>query len=157
GIGMVALRRLEDAKRDGDRIYAIIRGLGSSSDGKAKSVYAPHPEGQALAIRRAYEQANFHMRHVELIEAHVTGTKASDIGEFTGLKLAFNEANNSYKQWCALGSIKSQIGHTKAAAGTASLFKAVMALHHKVLPPTIKINKPNPKLEIEESPFYLNT
>ena len=94
-------------------------------------------------------------RSIELLEAHGTGTKAGDAAEFDGLKLAFEDAGA--KQWCALGSVKSQIGHTKAAAGAAGLFKAVMALHHKLLPPTIKIDKPNPKLEIEASPFYLNT
>ena len=93
---------------------------------------------------------------MELVEAHGTGTKAGDAAEFAGLKLAFGGARPD-NQWCALGTVKSQIGHTKAAAGAAGLFKAVMALHHKVLPPTIKVDRPNPKLEIEKSPFYLNT
>ena len=158
GIGMLALRRLEDAERDGDRIYAVIRGIGSSSDGKSGSIYAPEAKGQALAIRRAYEMTDYDVDEVELIEAHGTATKAGDAAEFGGLKYAFEEkCANGQKQWCALGSVKSQIGHTKSAAGSASLFKVVMALHHKVLPPTIKVSEPNPALNIEESAFYLNT
>ncbi|HEV2606668.1 MAG TPA: beta-ketoacyl synthase N-terminal-like domain-containing protein, partial [Xanthomonadaceae bacterium] len=157
GLGMVALKRLADAERDGDRIYAVIRGIGTSSDGRAKSVYAPVPEGQAKALRRAYEIAGYGPETVELVEAHGTGTKAGDVAEFESLRQVFDASASQRKQWCALGSVKSQIGHTKAAAGAAGLFKAVMALHHKVLPPSIKIDAPNPKLNIERSPFYLNT
>ena len=156
GIAMLALKRLEDAEREGDRIYSVITGIGSASDGRANSVYAPLPEGQARSLRRAYEVAGYGPETVELVEAHGTGTKAGDAAEFSGLKLAFGGARPD-NQWCALGTVKSQIGHTKAAAGAAGLFKAVMALHHKVLPPTIKVDRPNPKLEIEKSPFYLNT
>ncbi|MDX9735410.1 MAG: beta-ketoacyl synthase N-terminal-like domain-containing protein, partial [Thermoanaerobaculia bacterium] len=157
GLGMVALKRLEDAERDGDRIYAVIRGVGSSSDGRSKSVYAPVPAGQALAIGRAYELAGYGPETVELVEAHGTGTKAGDVAEFEGLRLVFDAAGREDRQWCALGSVKSQIGHAKAAAGAAGLFKAVLALHHGVLPPTIKVDAPNPKLALEESPFYLST
>ncbi|MBP7677660.1 MAG: acyltransferase domain-containing protein, partial [Thermoanaerobaculia bacterium] len=157
GLGMVALKRLEDAERDGDRIYAVIRGVGSSSDGRSKSVYAPVPAGQALALRRAYELAGYGPETVELLEAHGTGTKAGDVAEFEGLRLVFDAAGREDRQWCALGSVKSQIGHTKAAAGAAGLFKAVLALHHGVLPPTIKVDAPNPKLGLPESPFYLST
>lgn len=157
GIGMVALKRLEDAERDNDRIYAVIQGYGSSSDGLAKSVYAPRPEGQAKALKRAYEMAGYGPETVELVEAHGTGTKAGDIAEFEGLRTIFEESGRSDLNWCALGSVKSQIGHTKAASGAAGLFKVVMALHHKVLPPTIKVDQPNLKLDIDNSPFYLNT
>ncbi len=163
GLGMLALKRLEDAERDGDHIYAVIRGLGSSSDGKALSVYAPLSKGQARAIERCYASAGFGPETVELIEAHGTGTKAGDAAEFEGLRIAFAEARERREaegrstRWCALGSVKSQIGHTKSAAGAASLIKAVLAVHHKVLPPTIKIERPSPKLELEDSPFYLNT
>ncbi len=156
GLGMVALKRLADAERDGDQIYAVIRGVGTSSDGRSKSVYAPVAEGQARALRRAYEKAGFSPRTVELVEAHGTGTKAGDAAEFEGLQTVFDESGREDRQWCALGSVKSQIGHTKAASGAAGLFKAVMAVHHKVLPPTLKIGRPNPKLGLESSPFYLN-
>jgi polyketide-type polyunsaturated fatty acid synthase PfaA len=156
GIGMVMLKRLADAQRDHDRIYAVIRGIGTSSDGRFKSIYAPRPAGQSLAMRRAYAEAGFSPATVGLIEAHGTGTKAGDPAEFQGLNEVFSE-NNPNKQYIALGSVKSQIAHTKAAAGVASLIKVSLALYHKVLPATIHVNTPNPKLEIEESPFYLNT
>ncbi|MFM2064590.1 MAG: hypothetical protein RLZZ507_4261, partial [Cyanobacteriota bacterium] len=156
GVGMLVLKRLDDAVRDGDRIYAVIKGIGTSSDGKYKSIYAPHSQGQVKALRRAYENAGFSPETVGLIEAHGTGTMVGDPTEFTSIKEVFGE-NNSQKQHIALGTVKSQIGHTKAAAGAASLIKTALALHHKVLPPTINITKPHPKLNIENSPFYLNT
>ena len=156
GLAMLALRRLEDAEADGNQIYGIIRGIGSASDGQATSVYAPKPEGQAQALRRAYERAGYSPATVELMEAHGTGTVAGDAAEFAGLKSVFGPESEGRKGWCAIGSIKSQIGHTKAAAGAAGLFKAVMALNQKVLPPTAKVDRPNPKLGIGESPFYIN-
>ena len=156
GIGMVMLKRLADARRDQDRIYAVITGIGTSSDGRYKSIYAPRPAGQSLAMRRAYAEAGYSPATVGLIEAHGTGTMAGDPAEFQGLNEVFSE-NNPEKQYIALGSVKSQIAHTKAAAGVASLIKVSLALYHKVLPATIHVNTPNPKLEIEESPFYLNT
>jgi len=155
GLGMVALKRLSDAERDGNRIYAVIRGVGSSSDGRSKSVYAPVSAGQASSINRAYDKAGYGAETVELVEAHGTGTLAGDAAEFGGLRMVFEASGRTGAPWCALGSVKSQIGHTKAAAGAAGLFKAVMALHHKSLPPTIKIDQPSPKLGITESPFYL--
>ena len=155
GVGMIALKRLEDAERDGDKIYALIKGIGSSSDGRFKSIYAPRPSGQVKALKRAYQDAGFDPRTCGLIEAHGTGTKAGDAAEFSGLKTMFSE-NNEQKQHIALGSVKSQVGHTKAAAGTAGLIKAALALHHKVLPATINVDQPNPNLEIENSPLYVN-
>ncbi|MEM9692267.1 MAG: beta-ketoacyl synthase N-terminal-like domain-containing protein [Myxococcota bacterium] len=134
GLGMFALKRLADAERDEDPIYAVLRGLGASSDGRAKSVYAPVASGQARALRRAYAQAGYSPATVGLLEAHGTGTKAGDAAEFEGLSMVFSPTREEApaERWCALGSIKSQVGHTKAAAGAAGLFKAVMALHHRV-------------------------
>ena len=157
GLAMFALKRLDDAERDGDHIYAVIRGIGTSSDGRAKSIYAPSPAGQAKALRRAYAAAGYGPETVGLVEAHGTGTKAGDIAEFSALREVFLASGRADPQWCALGSVKSQVGHTKGAAGACGLFKAVMALHHKTLPPTIKVDQPNPLLEIEKSPFYLST
>jgi malonyl CoA-acyl carrier protein transacylase len=164
GVGMMAMRRLADAERDGDRIYAVLRGLGSSSDGRAKSIYAPVAEGQARAVRRAYQSAGFSPATVELVEGHGTGTTAGDKAEVAGLSLAFDDlappasdGTTPRRQWCALGSIKSQIGHLKGAAGVAGMFKVVMALHQKVLPPTIKVDRPNPACDVARTPFYLNT
>ncbi|MBN3924561.1 type I polyketide synthase [Nostoc sp. NMS4] len=156
GIGMIVLKRLEDAERDNDKIYAVIKGIGTSSDGRYKSIYAPRKEGQVKALERAYEDAGFSPATVGLMEAHGTGTMAGDPTEFGSLKDYF-DGHDSKKQHIALGSVKSQIGHTKAAAGAASLIKTALALHHKVLPPTINITEPNPKLNIKNSSFYLNT
>ncbi|MEW2546752.1 SDR family oxidoreductase [Streptomyces sp. NPDC047002] len=154
---MYALKRLADAERDGDRIYAVVRGIGASSDGRATAVYAPLPAGQALALRRAYEQAGYGPGTVELVEAHGTGTKAGDAAEFAALRTVFTESGRDDLQWCALGSVKSQIGHTKCAAGAVGLLKAVLALHHKVLPPTAKVERPHPDMDVEHSPFHVNT
>lgn len=157
-ISVLALKRLADAEADGDTVYAVIRGYGSSSDGNAKSVYAPRAKGQTLAIRRAYEKAGYGLDSVQLIEAHGTGTMAGDAAEVEGLKLAFDTfPSPSQSQWCALGSVKSQIGHTKGAAGAVAITKVALALGHKVLPPTLKVVEPNPKLGLENSPLYLNT
>ncbi|MBG1257909.1 type I polyketide synthase [Nostoc commune] len=156
GIGMIVLKRLEDAERDNDKIYAVIKGIGTSSDGRYKSIYAPRKEGQVKALERAYEDAGFSPATVGLMEAHGTGTMAGDPTEFGSLK-DFFDVHDDKKQHIALGSVKSQIGHTKAAAGAASLIKTALALHHKVLPPTINITEPNPKLNIKTSSFYLNT
>ncbi len=156
GIGMAALKRLDEAERDNDRIYAVIRGIGTSSDGRFSSIYNPRPEGQAKALKRAYEDADIVPSSVGLVEAHGTGTKAGDPAEVKALRDFFG-MDNGRKQHIALGSVKSQIGHTKAAAGSAGFIKAAMALHHKILPPTINVKEPNPKFELDDSPFYVNT
>jgi acyl transferase domain-containing protein len=157
GLAMLGLRRLDAAERDGDRIYAVIRGLGTSSDGRGGAIYAPMAAGQVRALRRAYETAGYGPDTVELVEAHGTATRAGDAAEFKSLGQVFGETGRPDGGWCALGTVKSQIGHTKAAAGAAGLIKAVLALHQRVLPPTIKVRRPNPGLGIESSPFYLNT
>jgi acyl transferase domain-containing protein len=156
GIGMIVLKRLEDAVRDNDKIYAVIKGIGTSSDGRYKSIYAPRKEGQIKALQRAYEDAGFAPQSVSLIEAHGTGTMAGDPTEFGSLSDFFG-TQDTKRQHIALGTVKSQIGHTKAAAGAASLIKTALALHHKILPPTINVTQPNPKLNIKNSRFYLNT
>lgn len=153
GIGMVVLKRLSDAIKDNDKIYCIIKGIGTSSDGKGKAIYAPSAEGQMLAIKRAQQQSNVTPETIELIEAHGTGTKVGDEVEISALKQIFSSPplpNHSI----AIGSVKSQIGHTKAAAGTAGLIKIALALYNKTIPPTIKISKPNPLLTTN-SAFYL--
>ncbi|MFE3824833.1 SDR family NAD(P)-dependent oxidoreductase [Streptomyces sp. NPDC059092] len=154
---MYALKRLSDAERDGDRVHAVVRGIGTSSDGRSSAIYAPLPAGQARALRRAYEQAGYSPATVELVEAHGTGTKAGDTAELDALNEVFGASGRTDGQWCAIGSVKSQIGHTKCAAGAAGLLKAVMALHHKVLPPTIKVDRPNPAAAAPDGPFYVNT
>ena len=155
GVGMVVLKRLDEAQKDGDRIYAILRGIGSSSDGKGKSIYAPSAEGQTRALQEAYRVADVSPGTVELVEAHGTGTTVGDGIEVEALTSVYQAARGD-GTWCALGSVKSMIGHTKAAAGSASLIKTVLALHHKVFPPTIKVTEPLAVLAKGDSPFYLS-
>ncbi|MFE5396200.1 SDR family NAD(P)-dependent oxidoreductase [Streptomyces sp. NPDC056568] len=158
GLVLFALKRLADAERDGDRVHAVLRGLGASSDGRGTAIYAPLPQGQERALRRAYDQAGYSPRTVELVEAHGTGTAAGDVAEFRSLASVFGAAaKEGDPPWCAVGSVKSQIGHTKGAAGGAGLLKAILALRHRVLPPTYKVERPNPRLPLEEGPLYLNT
>jgi acyl transferase domain-containing protein len=153
-IAMVALKRLADAERDGDRIYAVIKGIGGSSDGRAKSMTAPHPEGQIRALKRAYEMAGYSPAAVGLFEAHGTGTVAGDTAELSALTQLLTESGAAPRQ-AAIGSVKTLIGHTKATAGVAGLIKAVLACHHKVLPPHGRIGRPNAKLTDAASPLYL--
>jgi acyl transferase domain-containing protein/NAD(P)-dependent dehydrogenase (short-subunit alcohol dehydrogenase family) len=156
GIGIFVLKRLDDAKKDGNRIYAVIKGVGTSSDGKSQSIYSPRAGGQTKALQTAYTQAEIDPATVELIEAHGTGTIVGDEVEFQALNRFFGTSGNHDKR-CALGSVKSMIGHTKAAAGAAGLMKAALSIYNKVLPATLKVDEPDPKLNIHESPFYLNT
>ncbi|MDF0529508.1 type I polyketide synthase [Tsukamurella sp. 8J] len=155
GITMLALRRLADAERDGNRIYAVIKGIGSSSDGRSKSIYAPRAEGQRIALDRAYRDAECCPSSVELFEAHATGTAVGDRTELTALGGLLTDATDD-RRFAAVGSVKSQIGHTKGAAGTASVMKLALGLYHKVLPGTINVDRPNPAVTAE-SPYYVNT
>ncbi|MEA3232094.1 MAG: SDR family NAD(P)-dependent oxidoreductase, partial [Thermodesulfobacteriota bacterium] len=159
GVGIIALKRLVDAERDNDRIYAVIRAVGTSSDGRSQSIYAPRKKGQVKALRMAYDMAEFEPSSIDLIEAHGTGTRVGDQTEFQTLTEVFSPVHTDEDpcgERCALGTVKSMIGHTKAAAGTAGLIKTALALHHKTLPPTLKATVPDPDLHIDESPFYLN-
>ncbi|NNN05017.1 MAG: acyltransferase domain-containing protein, partial [Elusimicrobia bacterium] len=155
GVGMVVLKRLADAEKAGDRIYAVIRGIGTSSDGRGKSIYAPSADGQTRALKEAYRVSGVTPDTIELVEAHGTGTAVGDGIEVESLSHVYKGTKRE-GVWCALGSVKSQIGHTKAAAGSAALVKTVMALHHKVFPPTIKVEEPLPILAKGDSPFYLS-
>ncbi len=153
GIGMVVIKRLEDAIRDKDRIYGVIESVGSSSDGKAKSIFAPRKEGQLFALERAYKDTGIDPNTLGMIEAHGTGTAAGDECEIDALKEYFSEFNVK-EHSILIGSVKSQIGHSRLTSGAASLIKALMALYHKTLPPTINIKKPTAKLL--NSPFFLS-
>ncbi|PRW63502.1 type I polyketide synthase [Actinopolyspora mortivallis] len=157
GLVMFALKRLADAERDGDEVYGVLRGFGASSDGSGVAIYEPRSSGQTLALRRAYQAAAYSPDTVELVEAHGTGTVAGDAAEVKALREVFGESTRRDRPWCALGSVKSQLGHTKSAAGAVGLLKALLAAHHGVLPPTIKVDHPNPALELDESPLYVNT
>ncbi|MBE9536548.1 MAG: acyltransferase domain-containing protein, partial [Proteobacteria bacterium] len=154
GLGIVVLKRLADAERDGDKIYAVIKGIGASSDGRGTAIYEPNAAGQQKALSRAYEQGGISPETIELIEGHGTGTKVGDAVEIAALREVFGEAESP---WCAIGSVKSQIGHTKAAAGAAGLIKTALSLYNKTLPPTIKVNKPQEVVASVKTPFYVNT
>lgn len=156
GVGVLVLRRTRDAERDGNRIYAVIRGVGTASDGRAKALLAPRLEGQELAIRRAYEADGVDPRTVELVEAHGTGIPLGDATEIAALTRVFGPRQGS-RPTCGVGAIKSMIGHCRAAAGIAGIIKATLALHHRVLPPTRNCDEPSPDLCLEQSPFYINT
>jgi acyl transferase domain-containing protein len=154
GLGMLVLKRLDDAEKDGDRIYAVLKGVGSSSDGRGKAIYAPSAEGQTKALREAYRVADVAPETIGLVEAHRTGTTVRDEAEVAALSEVFGKGE---EPWCALGSVKSMIGHTKAAAGAAGMIKAALALHHKVFPPTIKVTDPIASLADGLGPFYVSS
>ena len=156
GIGTVVLKRAGDAARDGDRVYAVIRGVGVASDGRGMSVMAPRVEGEELALRRAYSAAGVSTASVGLLEAHGTGTPVGDVVEIDALTKVFG-AREGEQARCALGTVKSMIGHTIPAAGVAGVIKTALALHHQVLPPTLGCEQPNPELGLERTPFYINT
>jgi len=220
GLGIVVLKRLADAERDGDRIYAVIKGIGSSSDGKGNAIYAPSAAGQVKCLTNAYREAGVSPRTIELVEAHGTGTKVGDATEIKALREVYEAAspplpprersarlgepgegeapsqqkaltstgdssrmidspspqpspsegegagtpnpeletpNSPPAPWLAVGSVKSMIGHTKAAAGVAGLIKAALAIDRKVLPPTIKVSRPVDVANPCDSPVFLNT
>ncbi len=153
GSAVFLCKRLADAERDGDKIYAVIRGVGGSSDGKGKGITAPNPVGQRLAIARAWEDAGIDPATCTLVEAHGTSTKVGDVVEVESLAEIFKTAG---KGQIALGSAKSNLGHLKAGAGAAGMLKAVFAVHHKMLPPTLNARTPNPNIDFSNSPFVLN-
>ncbi|WP_457427891.1 SDR family NAD(P)-dependent oxidoreductase [Streptomyces sp. QTS52] len=155
GVACVVLKRLADAERDGDRIYGVIKGVGSSSDGRSLGLTAPRPEGQRAALQRAYRNAGVSPAEVGLVEAHGTGTVVGDRTELAILGEVFSEAG-AKSGAVALGSVKSQIGHTKCAAGLAGLIKTVLALHTGVKPPTLHVSKPNSAWEAGSSPFVFH-
>ena len=156
GLAALVLKRLEDAERDGDHVYAVIKGVGGSSDGRDRGLTAPRPEGQVRAIERAYEKAGFSPATVELFEAHGTGTVAGDQAEAQSLGTVLR-SHGAMPGSCAVGSVKSMIGHTKCTAGVAGIMKVALALHDKILPPTLHVSKPNPKANFGEGPLYVNS
>ena len=156
GIAVAVLKPLQDAIHDGDRVYAVLKSVGASSDGRYKGLTAPRQEGQTRALARAYQRAGCDIGSVGLIEAHGTGTPVGDLTEIQALT-SHTRATGKEVQPIALGSVKSMIGHTKATAGLAGLVKAALSLYHKVLPPTMGIDKPNTKANFAAGPFYLNT
>ena len=156
GAAIYVLKRLADAERDGDHIYALLLALGGSSDGKGKGITAPNPVGQRLAVERAWRRSGLDPAAAGLMEAHGTSTRVGDLHEAEALQSVFGPAGAAPGS-IPLGSVKSNIGHLKAAAGAAGMFKAVMALHEKVLPPSLHFRDPNPNIDWASSPFAVNT
>jgi acyl transferase domain-containing protein len=157
GGGMIVLKRLDEAVAAGDQIYAVIRGVGVNNDGADKvSFSAPSVDGQAEAIAMAHAYADFDPETIGYIEAHGTGTVLGDPIEVAALTQAFR-LQTAANQFCAIGSIKANIGHLADAAGVVGLIKTALALSHQQLPPSINFETPNPKLDLEHSPFYVNT
>jgi len=156
GAAVFLLKRLADAERDGDRVYAVIRGVAGASDGRGKGITAPNPVGQKLAVERAWATAGLSPADVGMIEGHGTSTKVGDVVEVESLHAVFGAAGLR-PGTVPLGSVKSNIGHLKGAAGAAGILKATLALHHKVLPPSLNCTRPNPALDLSSSPFRLQT
>lgn len=157
GVGVVVLKRLEDAIADRDSIHAVIRGTAINNDGASKMSYtAPSIDGHAEVVVEALAIAGVGADTIGYVEAHGTATDLGDPVEIAALTQAFREATDQ-KQFCALGSVKSNIGHLDAAAGIAGLMKAVLAVEHGFIPPTLHFERPNPKLDLGATPFYVNT
>ncbi len=156
GAGVVLLKTLEDAKRDDDIIYAIIKGIGINNDGADKGSFGgPSAQGQAGAIAMAIADANIDASSISYIEAHGTATPLGDPIEIEGLHQAFGMQEK--RHYCAVGSVKSNLGHLTAASGVAGLIKTVLAFNHQQIPASLFFNKPNPDIDLSESPFYINT
>jgi len=156
GAALFVLKRLSDAERDGDRVYAVLLGVAGSSDGRGKGITAPNPVGQRLAVEHAWHVAGVDPALATYIEAHGTSTRVGDATELTSLTDVFRKAGAANGS-IALGSVKSNIGHLKAAAGAAGLFKTVVSLHEKVLTPSLHFEHPNESLDWDEIPFHVNT
>ncbi len=156
GAAVFLLKRLVDAERDGDKIYAVIRGIGSSSDGKGKGITAPNPLGQQRAIERAWKIPGVDPSTIGLVEGHGTSTPVGDLAEVNSLNAIFGGLDLRAGS-VALGSVKSNFGHLKSAAGAAGMLKATLALYEHLLPPSVNFHKPNPNIDFAHLPFYVNT
>ncbi|MEM9921072.1 MAG: SDR family NAD(P)-dependent oxidoreductase [Bacteroidota bacterium] len=155
GAGVVLLKRLSEAMKDGDHIYAIVKGCAVNNDGNDKTSFtAPSVEGQYKTILKALNMARVPAESISLIEAHGTGTKLGDPIEIEALNLAFGKSEEPY---CAIGSVKTNIGHLDIAAGVTGFIKAALALKNRQLPPSLNFEQPNPKINFKNSPFFVNT
>ncbi|MBA4058278.1 MAG: hypothetical protein C0490_26410, partial [Marivirga sp.] len=157
GAGVVVLKRLKDAITDGDYIHATIKGSAINNDGNNKIGYtAPSVGGQAEVISKALKNAKVEPNTISYVEAHGTGTLLGDPVEVEALNLAFRSAGSKESNYCTLGSVKSNIGHLDAASGVAGFIKVVMALKNKKLPGTVNYERPNPNINFDSTPFYVN-
>ncbi len=150
------LRRFEDALQDGDQIYAVIKGSAVNNDGSLKAGYlAPSVDGQSRAIAEAVAVSGVPAESIGYVETHGTGTPVGDPIEISALTQAYR-ASTDAKRYCAVGSVKTNIGHLDTAAGVVGLIKTVLALHHGQIPPTLNWEAPNPAIDFDNSPFYVN-
>ena len=156
GAAVFVLKRLEDAERDGDKIYAVIRGIGASSDGKGKGITAPNPAGQKIAVERGWSNAGASPATATLFEGHGTSTSVGDVVEVESIS-AVLAAHGADGRKIALGSVKSNIGHLKGAAGAAGILKIALALRDRLLPPSVCCQHPNPNIDFAHSPLAVNT
>ncbi|MGG7575115.1 SDR family NAD(P)-dependent oxidoreductase [Streptomyces sirii] len=154
GAGVVVLKRLADALRDGDQVYGVIRGSGMNQDGTTNGLTAPSAGSQERLLRGVHERAGVDPAGIQLIEAHGTGTPLGDPIEFEALRAAFGDAPEG---GCALGSVKTNLGHTQFAAGVAGVIKVLLALRNEQLPPSLHFRRANPAITLAGSPFYVNT
>jgi len=156
GAAIFLMKRLADAERDGDKIYAVLRGIGASSDGKGKGITAPNPVGQRFCLERAWKNAGLSPATATLIEGHGTSTRVGDVVEAQCMTDLLSNQHLPVHS-VALGSVKSNIGHLKGAAGAAGLLKTALALRDKVLPPSVHCERPSPDIDFAHSPLYVNT
>ena len=156
GIGVVMLKRLKEAIADGDHIYGVIRGSGINQDGTTNGITAPSANSQERLECEVYDTFSINPEQIQMVEAHGTGTKLGDPIEYQALTKAFRKYTDK-KEYCAIGSIKTNIGHTLSAAGAAGVIKILLSIQHKQIPPTLHFQRGNSNIEFEDSPFYVNT
>ena len=160
GAGAILLKPLAKALADGDPIHAVIRGSAVNHGGHASSLMSPDPNAQADLISKAWEQAGISPKTIGYIETHGTGTELGDPIEINGLKKAFKKALKGEQidfsnKYCALGTVKTNVGHLEAAAGITGLIKTVLSMEHQKIPPLIHLEELNPQIKLEDSPFYI--
>ena len=156
GVGVIVLKLLNDALADGDHIYGVIRGSGINQDGTTNGITAPSPKSQERLECEVYNRFHIHPEEIQVIEAHGTGTNFGDQIEYEALSKAFRQYTDK-KQYCAIGSVKTNIGHSGTAAGISGIIKLLLSLQHKKIPPSLHYNKGNAKINFQDSPFYVNT
>lgn len=156
GVGVVVLKELEEALRDGDHIYGVIRGSGINQDGKTNGITAPSAQSQMQLELDVYNKYNINPEDISYVEAHGTGTKLGDPIEVKALTQAFRKYTNK-KNFCSIGSVKTNVGHATTASGVFSIIKVLLSLKHKKIPPSLNYRQPNEHIDFENSPFYVNT
>jgi acyl transferase domain-containing protein len=156
GVGVLVLKRLKEAVTDGDHIYGVIRGTGMNQDGTTNGITAPSAISQESLECSVYDAFDINPENIQMVEAHGTGTKLGDPIEFNALTRAFGKYTDK-KEYCAIGSIKTNLGHAANAAGVAGVIKILLSLKHRQIPPSLNFEKGNSNIRFKESPFYVNT